>query len=93
MSDDKLVRMANQIAIFFRSYSEEEGIAGVHEHIVAFWSPAMLRDLRARADRSLDDLDPLVAAAVRRMGHASSPTAREAAGPAEVGAMGADDAG
>jgi formate dehydrogenase subunit delta len=92
-TEEKLVRMANQIATFFRSYSEEEGIAGVHEHIVAFWSPVMRRDLRARADRDPTGLDPLVSAAVHRMGRAPSPTAREAAGPAEVGAMGADDAG
>ena len=93
MSDIKLVRMANQIATFFRSYPREEGIAGVHEHIVAFWSPTMRRDLLARADRDPEGLDPLVAAAVHRMGHAPSPTAREAAGPAAVGQMGADDAG
>ncbi len=30
---DKLVRMANQIATFFRSYPEEEAVAGVQKHI------------------------------------------------------------
>ena len=29
----KLARMANQIADYFRSYPEDEAVAGVHEHI------------------------------------------------------------
>jgi formate dehydrogenase subunit delta len=92
-TEDKLVHMANQIASFFRSYPKEEGIAGVHDHIVDFWSPAMRRDITARAARDPAGLDPLVVAALHRIGHGPSPTAREAAGPAEVGEMGADDAG
>ena len=59
----KLARMANQIAIFFRSYPEGEGIRGVHEHIKAFWSPRMRQDLAARLDDPSLDLDPLVVAA------------------------------
>ena len=76
MSDDKLVRMANQIAAFFRSYPDEEAVAGVHDHIVAFWSPTMRRDILARADRDAVGLDPIAIAAVHRMGRAESPTRR-----------------
>lgn len=90
---DKLVRMANQIASFFRSYPIDEATAGVHDHIVDFWSPSMRRDILARADRDAAGLDPLVVAALHRIGRGPSPTAREVAGPAEAGAMGADDAG
>ena len=89
----KLVRMANQIATFFRAYPHENAVAGVHDHIVAFWSPSMRRDLLARAGHDAAGLDPIVVEAVHRLGHGPSPTAREAAGPAEVGQMGADDAG
>ena len=89
----KLVRMANQIASFFRSYPEEEAIAGVHDHIVAFWSPVMRRGLLAYADADGTGLDPLVAEAMHRIGKGPSPTAREAAGPAELGQIGASDAG
>ena len=90
---DKLVRMANQIAAFFRSYPEDEAVAGVHEHIVAFWSPVMRRDLLAYADRNGGGVDPLVSAAIHALGRGTSPARREAAGPAEAGQLGADDAG
>lgn len=90
---EKLVRMANHIAQFFRSYPEDEAIAGVHDHLVAFWSPAMRRDLLARADRAPGGVDPLVSAAIHALSTGISPAYREAAGPAEVGEIGASDAG
>ena len=90
---EKLVRMANQIATFFKSYPTEDGVAGVHDHIVAFWSPVMRRDLLARADRSTAGIEPLVVTAIHRMGRGTSPVHREAAGPDEVGQIGASDAG
>lgn len=90
---DKLVRMANQIATFFRSYPEEEAIAGIHDHIVAFWSSVMRRDLTARADRDPAAIEPLVITALHRIGKAPSPTHKEAEGPGEVGAIDASDAG
>ena len=89
----KLARMANQIATFFRSYPDEEAIAGIHEHIVAFWSPRMRQDLVAHAEGAPPDLDPLVAAALHSMGSGRSPAFKEAAGPARVGEIGASDAG
>ena len=50
--NDKLVRMANQIALFFRSYPENEAVAGIHNHIVAFWTPKMRRDIEDYADEA-----------------------------------------
>ncbi len=90
----KLDRMANGIADYFRSYPGPQGVAGVREHIVAFWSPVMRRDLAARIASGEARLDPLVLEAMEadRSG-AASPAAREAAGPEAVGQMGADDAG
>jgi formate dehydrogenase subunit delta len=90
---EKLGRMANQIAGFFRSYPEPEAIAGVHDHIVSFWSPSMRRDILARADHGPAGLDPLVVAALHAIKTGKSPAAREAAGPGEVGEIGASDAG
>lgn len=90
---DKLVRMANQIALFFHSYPHEEAVAGVQDHIVSFWSPVMRRDLLARADRDGAALDPLVTASLTALRSGASPTRREAAGPGEVGEIGASDAG
>ncbi len=89
----KLDHMANQIAAFFRSYPDEEAVAGIHEHIRSFWSPAMRRDLLARADAGSAQLDPLVVAALHALSTGRSPVRKEAAGPAEVGEIGASDAG
>lgn len=90
---DKLGHMANQIATFFRSYPDEEAVAGIHEHIVAFWSPSMRRDLAARVERDTTGLDPFVVRALRTATDAVSPARREAAGPDEAGQIGASDAG
>ena len=90
---EKLTRMANQIAGFFRSYPEEEAIAGVQEHIRAFWSPVMRRDLiQCIADGDVR-IDPLVLAAAKDLAHARTPAAKEKAGPDQVGAIDASDAG
>ena len=89
----KLDHMANQIAAFFRAYPREEAVAGVHEHIVAFWSPRMRSDLQARAEAGTAALDPLVSEALHALGSGVSPARRETAGPAEVGAIDASDAG
>ena len=88
----KLDAMANQIAAFFRSYPQEEAVAGVHDHLRAFWSPAMRRDLAARAEAGAG-LDSLVVAALQALTTGQSPVRREAQGPAEVGEIGASDAG
>ena len=79
--------------LYDRDRGHENAVAGVHDHIVAFWSPSMRRDLSARARQDATGLDPIVVEALHRLGQGPSPTAREAAGPAEVGQMGADDAG
>ena len=89
----KLDHMANQIASFFRSYPDEEAVAGIHEHIRSFWSPSMRRDLVARADAGHAKLDILVVKALHSLATARSPARKEAAGPAEVGEIGASDAG
>jgi len=53
----KLVRMANQIAAYFHAYPEATALAGVRKHLVDFWTPRMLQDLRAHAgDAGLDKL-------------------------------------
>jgi hypothetical protein len=40
MTPDKMVHMANQIALFFASYPHDEAVAGVADHINKFWEPA-----------------------------------------------------
>ena len=48
MDDNDTVRMVNQIADFFRPYPKDEAVAGIAEHIRAFWEPRM-RAKRAEA--------------------------------------------
>ncbi|MDS9465978.1 formate dehydrogenase subunit delta [Paracoccus sp. MBLB3053] len=44
-SSDKLIRMAGQMADFFRSQPNQAPAKAVAEHINAFWSPRMRQDL------------------------------------------------
>jgi hypothetical protein len=65
----KLIRMANQIGIFFESKPHDEGVAGVAEHINKFWEPRMRRQFFEVVDGGGDGLKPIVleaSAAVRR---------------------------
>ncbi|GJD95163.1 formate dehydrogenase subunit delta [Methylobacterium iners] len=91
-SNDKLVRMANQIATFFRSYPEDEAVAGIHKHIVAFWTPKMRHALVAYGPTAGSGLDPLVMQAFRGQPQAESPIRAAARDPHLLGA-GASDAG
>jgi formate dehydrogenase subunit delta len=45
MNTTDLVRMANQIADFFRAYPEPEAVAGISRHILDIWDPRMRRAL------------------------------------------------
>lgn len=87
-----LVRMANQIADFFTPYPEEERVAGVQKHIIAFWSPVMRRDLTAYIEHGGEGLRPAVLAAFDHIANGESPTHRASEGPRELGQM-ASDAG
>lgn len=60
MSPDKLIRMANQIATFFRSQPGEDQAERVAGHLKDFWGPEMRAELKAHAKGQEDRLDPLV---------------------------------
>jgi hypothetical protein len=69
MSHEKLVHMANQIAIFFESKPHDEGVAGIAAHINAFWEPRMRRQLFELIDAGGVGFRPLLreaAASIRR---------------------------
>lgn len=91
-SNDKYVRMANQIAAFFRSYPEEEAVAGIHQHLHSFWSPKMIRALVAYAPDAGDRLDALVVKAIAGEPKAESPV-RAATRDPQLAGEGASDAG
>jgi formate dehydrogenase subunit delta len=59
--------MANQVAEFFVVYPEEQGSAEVAKHLRNFWDPRMRRQLQEYADRSGDDMHPLLRHAVKHL--------------------------
>lgn len=62
-----LVRMANQIAQFFATVPEAEGVEGVASHINQFWDPRMRRRFLAAAEAHRSELHPLTAGALARI--------------------------
>ncbi|MGE6741418.1 formate dehydrogenase subunit delta [Allorhizobium pseudoryzae] len=59
-TDEKLVRMANQIATFFASQPEAVRVDGVATHINKFWEPRMRRRFFEMIDAGIGGLLPLV---------------------------------
>jgi formate dehydrogenase subunit delta len=82
---EKLVRMANQIADFFRPYSDAEAAAGIHEHIRSFWTPAMRNELMAFVEAGGQGVQPRVAVAMERFRTPPSVIHKAVAGPEELG--------
>lgn len=64
METRDMVRMANQISDFFRSYPEKEALDGVAEHINKFWEPRMRQNFFAHADAGGKDFSEIVKKAV-----------------------------
>lgn len=65
--DEKLVRMANQIAENLGSQAHDDAVAAVAEHLRAFWTPKMRRQLMDLAAAGGEGLEPLTREAVRRL--------------------------
>ena len=64
MTEDTLVRMANQIADFFKAQPEEEAFAGASNHIRLFWDPRMRSKMAAHLKAGGAGLNPLARKAV-----------------------------
>ena len=60
MSDDKLIRMANDIAVFFTPYDDAEALAGIRKHIKSFWTPKMRAAMAEHIAQGAADLHPRV---------------------------------
>jgi formate dehydrogenase subunit delta len=64
----KLVKMANQIGDFFKSYPEDVAVEGIRDHIAKFWNKKMRSELFAFIDTGADTgLAPLVGQAIARL--------------------------
>lgn len=55
-----MVRMANQIADYFRVYPQDRAEREVTGHLRAFWEPRMRRQLVSYVEAGGEGLDPLV---------------------------------
>ncbi|MFE3838257.1 formate dehydrogenase subunit delta [Pseudogemmobacter sonorensis] len=60
MSREKIIRMANQIALFMETKPHDEGVAGLAAHINDFWEPGMRARLLELLDGEADGLRPMV---------------------------------
>ena len=66
MYEEHLVKMANQIADFFRLKPEEEAVAGAADHIRKFWDPRMRAKMAAHLAHGGEGLKPLALKAAQR---------------------------
>lgn len=67
MNPDHLIRMANQIGVFFESLPDRaEGLQGIATHLRKFWDPRMRRAFLALLDGGqATGLRPIVREAVQ----------------------------
>jgi formate dehydrogenase subunit delta len=63
-TDEKLIRMANQIASFFAAQGHDKAVAGIADHIQKFWDPHMRKRFLAIAPEHKADMAPAVAEAL-----------------------------
>jgi formate dehydrogenase subunit delta len=47
---EKLIRMAHEIAEFFKSYPEDKAAASIANHINRYWTPKMREEFLAAAE-------------------------------------------
>ncbi len=65
--EQTLLRMASQIAAFFRSYPEEDAVSGIADHINRFWNRRMRTDFLAAFKPDDSRLDPRLAKALAQV--------------------------
>jgi formate dehydrogenase subunit delta len=67
MSHDKLVRMANQIAVFFATQPGSDQADRVAQHLRDYWDPRMRADLARLVADPASGLSPLAREAATRL--------------------------
>ena len=76
MEADRLIYMANQIAMFFQSYPEEQAIAATVDHLLKFWDPRMRKELASIVEKGGEGLSAIALAAARQIAAAAPPSVR-----------------
>ncbi|MEW9808554.1 formate dehydrogenase subunit delta [Mesorhizobium marinum] len=84
----KIVRMANQIGIFFESKPHDEGVHGVAEHINKFWEPRMRRHFFEVVDSGGEGLRPIVIEAAPQVRRPTQKVTAEQAAEADADVSG-----
>ena len=68
MSESRLVYMANQIAIYFRTSPHDEAVAATLNHVTLFWEPRMRRQiLEHLSAHQGEGLNEIALAAIRKL--------------------------
>lgn len=67
-TQERLVRMANQIAAEFVNQQPGGAAAATAEHVRLFWDPRMLSMIRAHVAAGESGLSPVAAAAIAMLG-------------------------
>lgn len=67
METTKLVHMVNQIALAFRLQPKDEAVSQTVEHLRAFWSPQMRKELIAYVAAGGAGLEPLAKEAASKL--------------------------
>ncbi len=68
MTPTHMLRLANQIALYFASYPRDEAIAGITDHMEKFWERRMRQQIVAYvAETGGQGLHELALAAVQRL--------------------------
>jgi len=64
-TNEKLIRMANQIASFFATQPGDTGAASTAQHIRDFWDPSMIAQLGELLISGTTGLDPMAQTAAQ----------------------------
>jgi formate dehydrogenase subunit delta len=67
VNDQDLVRMANQIAAYYKPYPRDEAVDGIAAHIRSFWDPRMRERLARHIAAGGQGLTPLALAGARSL--------------------------
>lgn len=60
METRDMIRMANQIGDFFKTYPEKEALEGIADHISKFWEPRMRQAFFAQIKAGGEGLSDIV---------------------------------
>lgn len=64
---DRLVRMANQIALHLEAAGADQAVHATAEHVTAFWDPRMKRMIHEHLVAGGEGLSPIARAALEQV--------------------------